>query len=96
MAQFYRRYFANRNNDLKTSIQLLEPLVDQVAASGNVPQEKVLRKTLAEDYLAPATCQAAKAYQTLATRLHGHLSSDELDEMELPLKLLPSPRPIRP
>jgi predicted aspartyl protease len=90
MAQFYRGILANRNNDLKTSIQLLEPLVDQVAASGNVPQEKVLRKTLAEDYLRSGDlAKAAKAYQTLETRLHGHLSSDELDEMELPLKLLP-------
>jgi hypothetical protein len=32
-AQFYRGILANRSNDAKTSIQLLEPLVEQVTAS---------------------------------------------------------------
>ncbi len=89
-AQFYRGILANRNNDLKTSIQLLEPLIDQVAASGNTAREKLLRKTLAEDYLrAGDLAKAAKAYQTLESRLQDHLSPDEQDEIELPLKLLP-------
>jgi len=69
-AQFYRGILANRSNDLKKSIQLLEPLVDQVAASGNTGQEKLLRKALAEDYSALRRLgKAAKAYQTLETRL---------------------------
>jgi hypothetical protein len=92
-AQFYRGILANRNNDLKTSIQLLEPLVvqfDQVAVSGNTAREKLLRKTLAEDYLRSGDlAKAAKAYQALESRLQDHLSADEQGEIELPLKLLP-------
>jgi hypothetical protein len=89
-AQFYRGILANRSNDLKTSIQLLAPLVDQVAASGDKTHEKLLRKALAEDYLRSGDlAQAAKAYQALETRLQGHLSPDEQDEIEMPLKLLP-------
>jgi hypothetical protein len=89
-ARFYRGILANRNNDLKASIQLLEPLIDQVAASGNTIREKILRKTLAEDYLRSGNlASAAKAYQSLEIRLKDHLSPDELDEIELPLKLLP-------
>jgi hypothetical protein len=89
-AQFYRGILANRNNNLKQSIQLLEPLVDQVAASGNTGQEKLLRKALAEDYLRSGDlAKAAKAYQALDSRLQGKLSADEQDEIEMPLKLLP-------
>jgi hypothetical protein len=89
-AQFYRGILANRNNDLKTSIQLLEPLADKVAASGDTAHEKLLRKALAEDYLRIGDwTKAAKAYQTLASRLQGKLSDDEQDEIEMPLKLLP-------
>jgi hypothetical protein len=89
-AQFYRGILANRENDAKASIQLLEPLVDKVAASGNANQEKILRKALAEDYLrAGDTAKAARAYETLESRLQGHLSSEEQDEIELPLKLAP-------
>ena len=89
-AQFYRGILANRSNDLKQSIQLLEPLVDKVAASGNTGQEKLLRKALAEDYLrAGDWTKAAKAYETLENRLQGKLSIEEQDEIEMPLKLLP-------
>jgi hypothetical protein len=88
--QLYRGILANRNNDLRTSIQLLEPLAEQVAANGNAAQEKLLRKTLAEDYLRCGDwAKAAQAYQTLETRLQSHLSPDEQDEIELPVKLLP-------
>ncbi len=87
-AQFYRGILANRNNDLKTSIELLEPLVDQVA--GSPSQEKLLRKTLAEDYLRIGDlAKANRAYQTLETRLETKLTPDEQDEIELPVKLLP-------
>ncbi len=89
-AQFYRGVLANRDNNPKASIQLLAPLVDKVSASGNAEQEKLLRKALAEDYLRIGDmAKAAKAYQTFADRMQGHLSSDEQDEIELPLKLAP-------
>jgi hypothetical protein len=89
-AQFYRGILANRSNDLKASIQLLEPLVEQVTASGNTAHEKLLREALAEDYLREGDwAKAAKAYQTLNARLHDKLTPDELDEIEMPLKLLP-------
>jgi hypothetical protein len=92
-AQFYRGILANRNNDVKKSIGLLEPLVDEVTASGNAMHEKLLRKALAEDYLREGDwAKAAKAYQALETRLNGKLSSDEQDEIEMPLKMLPLAR----
>jgi hypothetical protein len=89
-AQLYRGILANRSNDLKRSIELLEPLVDAVTASGNKTQEKLLRKALAEDYLRSGDwAKAAKAYQALEARVPNQLSADEEDEIELPLKLLP-------
>jgi len=89
-AQLYRGVLANRANDLKQSVQLLEPLVDEVTASGDTAHEKLLRTALAEDYLRLGDwSKAAKAYQSLDTRLHAKLSADEQDEIEMPLKLLP-------
>jgi hypothetical protein len=89
-AQLYRGILANRNNDPKTSIQLLGPLIDQVAATGNIAEEKLLRKALAEDYLRVGDMvRAAKAYQAFAERMQGHLSPEEQDEIEMPLKLAP-------
>lgn len=89
-AQLYRGVLANRANDLKQSVELLEPLVDQVTASGDTAHEKLLRTALAEDYLRLGDwAKAAKAYQTLDTRLHAKLSADEQDEIEMPLKMLP-------
>lgn len=89
-AQFYRGILANRDNDLKKSIDLLEPLADKVAASGNTEQEKLLREALAEDYLRLGDwAKAAEAYRTLESRLESKLSPDERDQIEMPLKLLP-------
>ena len=89
-AQLYRGILANRSNDLKKSIQLLEPLVEEVAAGGNKVQEKLLRKALAEDYLRSGDwAKAAQAYQMLDSRVQTLLSADEKDEIEQPLKLLP-------
>ncbi|HKN19772.1 MAG TPA: aspartyl protease family protein [Terracidiphilus sp.] len=89
-AQLYRGVLANRANDLKQSVQLLEPLVDQVTASGDTAHEKLLRTALAEDYLRMGDwSKAAKAYQALDARLHAKLSTDEQDEIEMPLKMLP-------
>ena len=89
-AQFYRGVLANRDNDAKKSIELLEPLVDKVTASGDKEQEKLLRRTLAEDYLREGELlKAAKAYEVLSGRFWGKLSDAEQDDMELPLRLLP-------
>ena len=84
---------ANRANDLKQSVRLLEPLVDEVTASGDTAHEKLLRTALAEDYLRLGDwSKAAQAYQTLDTRLHDKLTPDEQDEIEMPLKMLPLAR----
>jgi hypothetical protein len=89
-AQLYRGILANRNNNPKESIQLLEPLIDKVAVGGDPVHEKLLRKALAEDYLRDGDySKAAKQYQALESRLQGSLTRDEQDEIEMPLKLLP-------
>lgn len=112
-AQFYRGILDNRSNDPRASIQLLEPLVDQVTTSGDTgapgdrssstgwdkAKEKLLRKALAEDYLRLGDwTKAAKAYQALDLRLQGHLTPDELNEIEMPrkLSLLAAADPSRP
>lgn len=88
--QLYKGILANRSNDLKTSIQLLEPLLAEVTASGNTAHEKLLREALSEDYLREGDwAKAAQSYQMLESRLHAALSPDEQDEIEMPLKLLP-------
>lgn len=89
-AQLYRGVLANRANDLKQSVQLLEPLVDAVTASGDTAHEKLLRTALAQDYLRLGDwAKAAAAYQSLDARLHAKLTPDEQDEIEMPLKMLP-------
>lgn len=89
-AQYYRGILANRSNDLKKSIELLEPLVDSVSATGNVLREKVLRKTLAEDYLRQGDwAKAAAAYDALESRVGSKLTSDEQDELEMEVKMTP-------
>lgn len=90
LAQLYRGVLANRSNDLKTSIQLLEPLLAQVTASGDVAHEKLLRLALAQDYLRSGDwAKAAAAYTALESRLGSHLTADEQNQIEMPLKLLP-------
>ncbi len=97
LAQLYRGILANRSNDLKTSIQLLEPLVDKVTASGDVVHEKLLREALAQDYLRSGDwAKAATAYTTLESRLATHLTQDEQDVIEMPVKLLPLAKDIPP
>ncbi len=89
-AQFYRGILANRDNDSQASIKFLEPLTAQVTAGGNVAHENELLHALAQDYLRLGDwAKAATAYQTLATDLKGHLSQDELSDIEMPLKMLP-------
>lgn len=89
-AQFYRGILANKDNDARKSIELLEPLIDEVAASGDAAHEKVLRKALAEDYLRLGEwAKAASAYQALVERVGSKMSSEEQNEIEMPLKMLP-------
>ncbi|UWZ86664.1 retropepsin-like aspartic protease [Occallatibacter riparius] len=89
-AQFYRGLLANRSNDTPKSIELLEPLIDKVTASGDTANEKLLRKALAEDYLREGDWgKAAKAYETLESRMEGKLTPDEQAEIEMPVKMLP-------
>src|SRR5580698_2050821 len=49
--QLYRGVLANRENRPQESIHLLEPLVAKLKSGQPTPDEKLLRKTLAEDYL---------------------------------------------
>jgi hypothetical protein len=89
-AQMYRGILANRANEPEKSIQLLEPLLEKVVASGDRADEKLLRKALAEDYLREGDwARAAKAYDALETRMRDQLSTDEQYEIEMPLKMLP-------
>ena len=89
-AQFYRGILANRSNQLEQSVQLLEPLIDQVTASGDAAREKLLRMALAEDYLRLGDwAKAGEAYQILDARLGAKLTASEQDEIEMPLKMLP-------
>ena len=89
-AQFYRGILANRTNQLEQSVQLLEPLVDQVTASGDKTREKLLRMALAEDYLRLGDWdKAGQAFRVLDDHLHDALSSGEQDEIEIPLKIQP-------
>jgi hypothetical protein len=89
-AQLYRGILANRNNDPKESIKLLEPLVNKLTSSGDPVHEKLARKALAEDYLRNGDfSKAAHEYQSLQARLDNALTADEKDEIEMPMKLAP-------
>jgi hypothetical protein len=90
-SQLYRGIMANRENKPQESIRLLEPLIEQIEQlkpDPSSPEEKLLRKALAEDYLrAGDWAKAAAAYKNLNSR--NSLSPDEKSDIELPLKLLP-------
>jgi hypothetical protein len=89
-AQLYRGILANRDNDVQKSIQILEPLADPIDQSGRVIPIKLLRKTLGEDYLRIGDiARSAAQYDALIKRIGDKLTADELDEIELPSKLLP-------
>lgn len=98
--QLYRGLLANRDNDAKKSIALLEPLVEKLSRRSDKTAEKLARIALAEDYLREGNLlQAAKAYEVLSGRFLYAKSGDaqykdkltpgELDEIEMPLRLLP-------
>lgn len=89
-AQFYGGILANRENNPQKSIQMLEPLLNEVVASGDKMHEKLLRKALAEDYLREGNwAKANQAYQALESRLGGSLTADEQANLEMPVKMLP-------
>jgi Aspartyl protease len=93
-AQLYRGILANRDNKPQESIKLLEPLVAGLKPGGDTghdpAEEKLMRKTLAEDYLrAGEWSKAAEAYKSYAANAPGGLTPEEKDELELPLALTP-------
>jgi hypothetical protein len=84
----------NRANQPQESIKLLAPLVQSefgsLPADADVAEQKLLRKSLAEDYMrAGDLAKAAQAYQAYAAKLGNALTPEEQSEIELPLKLLP-------
>jgi hypothetical protein len=92
--QLFRGVLANRENQPQESIRVLEPLLQsQIAGqkgTAPMPEEKLLRKTLAEDYLRAGDWpKANQAYLEFEFRLGGGLSPEERDEIEAPVKLLP-------
>lgn len=88
--QFLAGILENRKNQTEQSIHALQPLMDSIAASGNITEEKLARQALAEDYLRSGKlAQASRAYKALDARLHSHLTVDEQSDLEQPLKLLP-------
>jgi hypothetical protein len=88
--QLFRGVLANRENKPQESIHLLQPLLDKLKPAAPTEEEKILRKTLAEDYLREGDlAKANQAYLELEFRLGGSLSQDEKDEIELPLRALP-------
>jgi aspartyl protease len=88
--QLFRGILANRENQPQESIRLLEPLLNKLKSAAPTPEEKMLRKTLAEDYLRKGDlAKANQAYLEFEYRFGGSLSADERDEIEVPLKVLP-------
>jgi Aspartyl protease len=88
--QLYRGILANRDNKPEESIRLLQPLLDKIKSDEHPPEEKMLRKALAEDYLRISDWTAAnQAYLELDYRLGGSMTPEERNEIELPVKLLP-------
>jgi len=88
--QLFRGVLANRENKPQESIRLLQPLLDKLKPATPTPEEKLLRKTLAEDYLrAGDLARANQAFLEFEYRFGGSLSADERAEVELPVKLLP-------
>ena len=88
--QLFQGVLLNRENQPQESIKLLAPLVDSLPADAGVEEQKLLRKSLAEDYLrAGDLAKASEAYQTYAAKLGSALTPEEQAEIELPLKLLP-------
>jgi len=91
--QLYRGILANRENKPEESIRLLAPLVAKIKPDEHPPEEKMLRKALAEDYLRLGDwANANQAYLEYQYRIGGKLSQDEKDELDLPLSLLPLAR----
>jgi hypothetical protein len=89
-AQLYRGILANRNNDVKKSLELLEPLVTWADQGGKTIPIKLLHRTLGENYLRQGDLAKASAqYETLMAKVGDKLTADEQDDLELVAKLLP-------
>ena len=74
-SQLYRGILANRENKPQESIRLLEPLVEQLKPDVSAPEERMLRKALAEDYLrAGEMAKANQAWLEFEYRFGGSLS----------------------
>ncbi|MFC5864507.1 retropepsin-like aspartic protease [Acidicapsa dinghuensis] len=88
--QLFRGVLANRENKPEESIKLLQPLLDKLRTSQPTEEEKLLRKSLAEDYLrAGRWAEANQAYLEYEYRFSKTLTKDERSDIELPIKLLP-------
>jgi len=90
--QLVRGVMANRENKPEESVKLLQPLLSELERSNAAPtpEEKLLRKALAEDYLRMGDyAQANQAYLEMEYRLASGMTREERDEIELPVKLLP-------
>lgn len=95
--QLYRGILANRDNKPQESIDLLEPLLAKLKSAEHPPEEKLLRKTLAEDYLRAGDYkQANQAYLEFEYKFGGSLTPEERAEIELPVHLLPLVRDFPP
>jgi hypothetical protein len=95
--QLFRGVLANRNNKPQESIDLLEPLLAKIKSTDHPPEEKLLRKALAEDYLRAGDYkQANQAYLEYEYKFGGSLTPDERAEIELPVHLLPLVRDFPP
>ena len=88
--QLFHGVLANRENKPKDSIRILEPLLEKLKTAQPTQEEKLLRKSLAEDYLRAGDWgKANQAYLEFEYRFGGSLTQDERDEIELPVKMLP-------
>jgi hypothetical protein len=92
-AQLYRGILANRNNDVKKSLELLEPLVEWADQNGKMIPIKLLHRTLGENYLRQGDmAKSAAQYQALMAKVGDKLTADEQDDLELVTKLVPLAR----
>lgn len=88
--QLFRGVLANRENKPEESIKLLQPLLEKLKSNQPTQEEKLLRKSLAEDYLrAGKWAEANQAYVEYEYRFAKSLTRDEQEEIELPIRLLP-------
>jgi predicted aspartyl protease len=87
---YYRGLLLNRTGQYEQSLQLLEPLIPELASGIDRVHEKLARLALAAVYFRMFRYrQAAEEYAALDKCCAASLSEDERDEVELPSKILP-------